>query len=48
LDPITIYLVTADILRDGSLYVDDIADRPGLNRLERGRNAYRSGGSRPP
>lgn len=39
--PITVYLGTADVLRDDFLYVDEDADLQGLNRYDRGRNFYR-------
>src|SRR5262249_50059641 len=40
--PITIYLGTADTVRDKDLFVGEFADREGLNRYERGRNAFRA------
>jgi poly(3-hydroxybutyrate) depolymerase len=38
--PVTIYLGTADILRDSDLSVGGEADQEGRNRFERGRNAF--------
>lgn len=41
--PVTIYLGTADTERDEDLDTSDEADRQGRSRLERGRNAFRTG-----
>jgi pimeloyl-ACP methyl ester carboxylesterase len=41
--PLTIYLGTADTLRDDSLYVKEEADQQGENRLQRGRSFFEAG-----
>ena len=41
--PLTIFLGTADDLRDDDLDKSRDADRQGADRLERGRNAYEEG-----
>lgn len=41
--PVTIFLGTADVARDGALNVTEGAMRQGANRYERGRRAYEAG-----